>query len=118
MNGPRVVADGKEAAVAWYTEATGKPRVLVKRGSKEPVVLSETALGRVDLVARGEDLYVSWMEDTGEIRIQKLGGKPTIVARVSPKRSSGYPRMAIVDDGILVAWTDPEARRVRTTVIR
>lgn len=118
MNGPRVVADGKEPAVAWYTEATGKPRVLVKRGSKEPVILSETALGRVDLVARGEDLYVSWMEESGEIRIQKLGGEPVVVAKVPPKRSSGYPRMALTDDGILIAWTDPEAGRVRTTVIR
>jgi hypothetical protein len=117
VNGPRVVAAGKEPAVAWFTEAGGKPRVLVKRGDAEPVVISETAIGRVDLIARGDDLYVSWMEASGEIRLQRLGGTPTAVAKVSPQRASGMPRMGAMKDGILIAWTDPEAKRVRTSRI-
>lgn len=117
MNGPRVVGVGGEAAVAWYTEAGG-PRVLLKRGDAKPIVISETALGRVDLVARGDDLTVSWMESSGEIRVQRLGAKPVTVAKVPPKRPSGIPRMAPAGDGVVVAWTDPEARRVRATIVR
>ena len=132
MNGPRVVARGKEVAVAWHTEAGGKPRVQFARSADagatfgDSVVVDEAEpLGRAD-VARLDDggHAVCWLgridAKRAEVRVRTIGldGKPgevVSVGEVPADRASGFPRMASLGSSLIVAWTDPtDGYRVRT----
>ena len=72
-------------------------------------------MGRVDVVLKDKDTAtVCWIEPSDEsaslmLADVHLDGTVTnrrTVAEVSPSRSSGFPRLAKVQGGILVAWTD------------
>ena len=122
VNGPQVVASGKDITVAWFTAAEGKSRVLASfsedggRSFSVPVAISSNAsLGRVDLLAIDDDnVVVSYMEPAGEqadvvVRLLSRNGtlgSPTVVAKTGSLRASGFPRLARVGDEVVVAWTD------------
>lgn len=97
------------------------------------------ALGRIDLViaarevgAEGDPIHELWVAHFGEpARASEAGpallvdhirfegrlrrGTQTVVAGTSEERSSGFPRMAVVDGSPVVAWVEGgEQRRVRT----
>ena len=85
VNGPSVSANGRNAVVAWFTEANGMPKVQAafsKDSGKTfgaPVRLDEAmALGRVDAAMMPSgDALVSWVDgDQGaHIRIRRIGAK-------------------------------------------
>jgi len=119
VNGPSVdVLDGT-IAIAWYTAPENTPAVYVAF-SKTPIKLSDSILGRVDIVVVAKDTaVVTWLEpygDNGEaasVMLADVHKDGTVnnrrtVASVSPSRSSGFPRIAKVNGGILVAWTDAD----------
>lgn len=124
VNGPAVAADGERAAVAWFTAADSRPKVKLAfsrdggHSFDEPVVVDETdPVGRVDVVLDGSGrAWVSWLDgdtEPGRIRLQRFGPdgaatEPVDLARVDAGRSSGFPVMGRVPDGLLLAWTDPE----------
>jgi hypothetical protein len=132
VNGPGVATDGDNVAVVWYTAGGSGPKVQIAFSNDAGqsfgptrVVDSGRPLGRVDLVwdATG-DVIVSWLEggdEKAEIRLRRfsvdgLGGEPIVVARTSPSRASGFPRMERVGVGLYLAWVDiegEEASRVR-----
>jgi hypothetical protein len=128
VNGPAVAAQGGDVAVAWFSspkpDGAKDPRVQVAFSGDAgatfgpPVRVSgEQPLGRVDLVWLDEESVLAvWMEKLkdGEAEIRALQvhadgrmEEPIAIMRVSANRSSGFPRLAVTPQGVLVAWTEP-----------
>ena len=136
VNGPRVVANENQVAVAWFTGEGENPRVLVAKSTDggrsfgEPVQMPQSesrVLGRVDL-AMTEDgsVYVSWLqefEDSGYVMMSQISpdnsvSDPQTVGVTDSSRSSGFPRIALVDDSLIFAWTQTEPiLRIRTAKV-
>jgi hypothetical protein len=122
VNGPALAVRGTDLALAWFTEAGGRPRVRVARGAWPALgapkdVDDGRPLGRVDLVHLADGrLLVLWLEarDAGaEWRVRLLGpsaepGPATTVAGVASSRAAGFARLAAHADGAVAAWTDAE----------
>lgn len=136
VNGPRVVANGDNVAVAWYTAEGDNPRVLLARSTDggrtfgEPILINEQeyrVLGRTDLVLSDEgSTYVSWMqefEELGYVMMREVMpdgslSDPQTVGMTDASRSSGFPRIAKVEDSLVFAWTQTEPiLRVRTAKV-
>jgi len=132
VNGPVVAAAGNNVAVVWYTAGGSGPRVQIAFSTdagesfgSPHVVDSGRPMGRVDLVWDAtERAIVSWLEgadEKAEIRLRRfsadgVGGEPIVVARTSPSRASGFPRLERVGDDLYLAWVDfegEESSRVR-----
>ncbi len=137
VNGPALDARGDRVAAAWFTSAQDTDRVLVAFSDDggnhfgAPLRVDLGApLGRVDTrcLADGSAL-VLWLESMGEgpgarICLRRVGGESGLdsavtVATTGSARSSGFPRMTLTKDRVVVAWTDPgKPSRVRTAVAR
>jgi hypothetical protein len=115
VNGPRIVANGTRAAVAWYTAANGIPAVLVafshdggaKFGAPIRVDAGHPA-GRADLVLLGDgSAVVTWIEATSTIvarRVNESGTLDPIQTVATSKASIGFPRIALSNGNVLAAW--------------
>jgi hypothetical protein len=120
VNGPAVDARGDTVVVAWFT-APDLPRVRIAfsadggRSFGSPIeVASGSIAGRVDVLLLPDGrAVVSWLTDVPgaeEIRAQPFTqagpvGSAVVVARTGVGRSSGFPRMAVAGNGLLIAWT-------------
>ncbi|MFQ5637531.1 MAG: sialidase family protein [bacterium] len=121
VNGPAVSANQENVAIAWFTAAQNKPKILVAFSEDsgqtfgQPVQLNEgETVGRVDVILLQDgSALVSWMASTaqgGEIqvcRVQPQGAKDlmTTLAKINTGRASGFPQMARSGDKIFFAWT-------------
>jgi hypothetical protein len=121
VNGPAVAARGDEVAVAWFT-APDQPRVRLAfsadggRTFGPPLeVASGKVVGRVDVVLLQDGrAVVSWLAETTNgavIRAQPFNhaGAADVardIATSNIARSSGFPQMVQVADGLLFAWTE------------
>ena len=126
VNGPSVAAQGDLGAVAWFALVAGTPEVkvaftrdqgdsfgppvLVERGSIEAATL-----GRVDLEWIDNDVVlVSWLTSVGtdgEIRYRTVDvdgavGAVSVLAGISPSRSSGFPQMARAGERVVFVWRE------------
>jgi len=136
VNGPRVVSDGSNVAVAWYTEADGKPAIYLARSAdggetfREPILIADDALntvGRVDLLMTADgQVFVSWLQaDAGtgyviltEVKADGTVGRQVHAGTTSSSRLSGFPRIVQQNGSILIAWTQTEPfLRVRTAKV-
>lgn len=119
VNGPKMAATENTAAVAWYTEALGRPKVKIAFKSGEDfegaIIVDDTSpVGRVDVVLIDDQTaIVSWLDggDSPAIKyrmINKNGSMSSvyIVAETSEKRGSGFPQMEIYNGSIYFAWTE------------
>ena len=122
VNGPAAAVSGAALAVVWYTAGGTGPRVQIAfsddgGGSFGPplVVDGGRPLGRVDIVEDDSGgFFVSWLEgadNLAEIRLRRFiapetAGRPIPVARTSPSRASGFPRLARLGSEIHLAWVD------------
>jgi hypothetical protein len=109
-------------AVAWFT-APDLPRIRLAfsqdggRSFDAPLeVASGHVAGRVDLALLEDGrAVVSWLAEEpsgGVLRVQPFGpggaaGPAVDVVSSSVARSSGFPQMIRVADGLLFAWTEP-----------
>ncbi len=135
VNGPRIDHKNGRTGVIWYTEANEDRRVLMATSNdnganfSDPVVISdENTMGRADLAIAGDStLYVSWFSDlegNGFVMMRRVTdrgvlGKPIQVGITSSGRRSGFPRMALLNDGLLFAWTQTDPLiRVRTAKVK
>lgn len=124
VNGPAVAAAGNEVAVAWYTAAGSGPKAQIAFSAnagesfEPPYVFDEgRPLGRVDLVwDESGGAIVAWLEggdERAEIRLRRISGEGSkgesvVVARTSPSRASGFPRLVRVGEDLYLAWVDVE----------
>jgi hypothetical protein len=135
VNGPSLSARGRSVAIAWFTAKENQPKSLAAfstnagRSFGAPIVLDEPgSLGRVDidLLPDGSAVaaYVATAQQGAQFRVRRIEpagtlSEPTIVAVLLNNRTSGYPRMAVVGDEILFAWTDRQGgSQVRTARAR
>jgi len=131
VNGPAAT----EASAAWYTEQSGGIEgPSVRHAWFAPAIDSSVALerprrigsgaplGRIALATLARDREVAaWLEESGPhatlvARVLARSGDapPLTVARVSKKRASGFPQLVSLAEGtLLLAWHDPDAKRVR-----
>jgi hypothetical protein len=123
VNGPALAARGDSVAVAWFTGSGGEAKVYVAFSADgggsfgTPVrVDGGRPVGRVDVeLLSGRVALVSWLESTAEgaeIRLRQVRsdgvlGAHRVVAPSSEARSSGFPRMVLVGEELLFAWTVP-----------
>lgn len=136
VNGPEVAALGNRVAVAWYSAGGSGPQVQIALSQDggasfgpPRVVDGGRPLGRVDLVWDDRNgIIVSWLEgaeNQAEIHLRRFtevgeGAEPVVVARTSPSRSSGFPRLARMGEDLVLAWVDVgsgEASRIRLVQI-
>lgn len=133
VNGPRISVNGEHVAVAWYTESENERKVLLARSSDggrtfgDPIMIAgeeSNTRGRADLIlTENGSVYVSWLqqrEQFGNVMVSHVRpdgsiGNTIHVGLTSSSRSSGFPRIALAGDHILIAWTQTEPLvRVRT----
>lgn len=123
VNGPAIAANGANVVVAWFTGAGGVDKVNIAFSSDggatfgpATVVDDGNPAGRVDVVldAAGRAL-VTWLERTedeaAEVRLRAItpDGKrtaATLVAKTSAARASGFPRMVMTGEDVVLAWTE------------
>ncbi len=124
VNGPRIASAGDHVVVAWFTGADGGSTVSAMRSTDGGRTFGPREVfdggrnsGRVDVVV-GEngDAWISWLGETEgaaalALREWPAGAQPgetRYLGELDMSRKSGFPRMALLDDGLLLAWTDPE----------
>ena len=136
VNGPSVVADGDNVAVAWFTGArdTAKVNITFSKDAgatfSAPVRVDDgQPAGRVDVEFDGDGrAMVTWLERVGqegaEVRLRAIApdgmrGDVMVVANSAAARSSGFPRMVRSGDELIFAWTQPgDTARVRMASTR
>lgn len=140
VNGPSIAARGKFVAVAWYTGAQGKPRVLMATSSDSgrtfspPVrVDSGNPIGRVSIAMSDPADKAEWFaavtwldrldDQSAAVEVRALrersGLSKTILAgRVSSGRLSGFPRIAIAKSNVLLAWTEDRVKTFQMGVAK
>jgi hypothetical protein len=126
VNGPQAAAEGNHLALAWFTASKDDPRVQVffsedGGGTFEAPIRVDPgqALGRVDVELVGPDAVVTWLARAtrgGEVlarRVSPKGDRSEIVtvSRTGADRASGFPRTALFQGSIYVAWSESESRQ-------
>jgi hypothetical protein len=134
VNGPSLASQENAVALAWYGSPGDAPHVKLRRSrdggrSWDPAVRIDEGrpLGRVDVVALPDGgTLVSWLEKRAQgteilVRHVPADGAPgevLTVARTSEARASGFPRLELAGQEVLVAWTEEGSpSRVRTARI-
>lgn len=123
VNGPMVQAYGDTVVVAWFTAARDTAKVQVAFSYDAgatfgaPVRVDDgTPAGRVGLQLFEGSAYVSWLErgagDSAAVKLRRVNRDGTrdssvVVSQSSGARSSGFPRMTRLRDGVFLAWTEP-----------
>jgi hypothetical protein len=135
VNGPQLSAQGDTVAVAWFTAPERQPAVNVAYSfdsghSFGPPLRVDAGdpIGRVDIeLLSSGSAVVSWIEraaDAARVNVRKVGpdgslGAVYTVSETTGARSSGFPRLAVIADEVVVAWTAADAGGVvRTSALR
>ncbi|HFA48368.1 MAG TPA: exo-alpha-sialidase [Bacteroidetes bacterium] len=124
VNGPSLAATGGKAVIAWFTAANKSPKANIAFSNDNgdtfglPIRFDDgEPAGRIDvLMLNANEALVSWLENTedgAEIRAKKIKGNGQmeasfLVAKTSPSRASGFPRMVAANGKIIFAWTGVE----------
>jgi hypothetical protein len=133
VNGPSISANGNFVAAAWFNAPNESPLVKValsKDGARtfgSAVRVDDgDPVGRVDVVALSSGAaLVTWLEKTkagAQVRMRRVNAdgsrQPSIVvSETSTARSSGFPRMKVSGNRVVVAWTDSaNGGKVRTAI--
>ena len=129
VNGPRMVAEGNNLAVAWFSAASDTSHLNVIFSTdggatfEKPIRIDEgNAIGRVDIVMIDEQsVMVSWMEGTvikaAKVHRNGTKGPSMIIASSSESRSSGFPQMTKSGNQLIFAWTDDTEKNIKVASI-
>ena len=135
VNGPSISATGNFVAAGWFNAPNESPLVKValsKDGARtfgSAVRVDDgDPVGRVDVVALPSGgALVTWLEKTktgAQVKMRRVNTdgarQPSIVvSETSTGRSSGFPRMKVSGNRVVVAWTDSaNGGKVRTAAMR
>lgn len=137
-SGPHVAALRRQVAVAWYTEAPDRARVLMAFSSDAgrtfgaPVEVDAADSGRAPsgpvAVALDDnaDALVLWMATTGPTeatlnlaRVSPDGkrGEELVLAKGPPTRLGGIPQIARAGDHVAMTWIEGVLRRLRAAAV-
>jgi hypothetical protein len=120
VNGPAIIAQDRDVAVAWFTAAQGKPLVRLTRSADSGATFSaplDIAAGRLSGyvgLAHLPDgkLAVSWVsrnKDGNQLNLRLVGadnelGPTREIASISQLRV--FPQLGYQDDALFLFWTD------------
>ena len=128
VNGPEVSTYNKTLAVVWYTGADGEHKTKMKISHDEgnsfgDVILvdSPMSFGRVDVQMDSANVYVTYLtkKDASAAIMLKVYDHSgvlqlnEILAVVSPGRGTGFPRMALWYENLIITWTDVEQHTIK-----
>lgn len=133
VNGPDLIASGRDVVAAWFTMPDNEPRVRIVvsrdagRTFSEPLELGvDRALGRVALEWMYDGFVLAWLDEAEAGSALMLTGFDLAgeqrfsreLVTMDAGRISGFPVLSrIADDRLLLAWTEPgEDRRPRVRV--
>ncbi|MCW9706182.1 sialidase family protein [Fodinibius salsisoli] len=121
VNGPVLAARDSLVAIAWPTSANKQPKVKAALSTdggssfSQPVSINnEKSAGRVDIALDGDRAYVSWLAEgdhLGALNLRTIDKnlKPSIIFTadsINASRKSGFPQLEILNDNIILGWTD------------
>jgi len=131
VNGPAIAARAKDVVVAWFTAPNEMNRSYLAfshDGGKTfgaPVRADDKeSLGRVVVaLEKSGSAIVGWVESaaqTPQFQIRRVQANGTRSAAVTVANQSGtrYPRMALVRDEVVLAWTESEQESSRVKTAR
>jgi hypothetical protein len=141
VNGPALAASGSRVALAWFAAPENNARVNVTFSSDGGVTFGPPVrvddglpLGRVALTSLEDgSVLVGWLEyvkdpaggggASAHVRVRRVGAGGTrenaiTVAKVSPDRASGYPRLARSGNVVTVAWVADDRVKVAELTLR
>lgn len=131
VNGPAIAARGKDVVVAWFTAPNEMNRSYLAfshDGGKTfgaPIKADDKeSLGRVVVaLEKSGSAIVGWVESanqTPQFQIRRVQPNGTRSAGVTVANQSGtrYPRMALVRDEVVLAWTESEQESSRVKTAR
>ena len=122
VNGPSIHANGRRFVASWFTAAGGEPKINASLSEDggfafgDPIRLDlGHPVGRVASRMRSvSEAAVLWIEGSGSTTnglllktISQSGAvsEPIQIAPISEGRSSGYPRMEVDGESLIVMWT-------------
>jgi hypothetical protein len=135
VNGPKVVAQGENVLVGWFTAAKGAAKVQYSFSSDAgatfgtPITVEgQGIIGRVEVALLDEKTGIAaWMETNPKgtflmaARIDNGGkmGKRWEVGAMDSGRKSGFPQLEVLGDRVYFAWTEVkgETNQVRTVFL-
>lgn len=122
VNGPQIAAHGDTVIAAWFTAANDQPRSYMAVSTDGGLTFGQavgldngSSIGRVGIAFNdsGEAL-LSWIgahEEPSRVygRLWREAGLevPFVIGEIDGSRASGFPRLAGLGNGFLVAWTEP-----------
>jgi hypothetical protein len=122
VNGPTLSARGRDVVAAWFTvkNDVGQAYAAFSNDAGRtwgmPIRLDDGgSLGRVDvdLLEDGSAIasWVEYAEGMSSVRLRRVDrsgarSAPIPVAGVSGGRASGFPRMGVRDNELIIAWSD------------
>ncbi len=130
VNGPALAASGNTVVIAWFSAPEGEAKVQVAFSTDggasfgKPVRIDDgNPAGRVDVVMKNaQTAIVSWLEvlnKKAELRIRQVktdgsrDNQARSIVETSPSRSSGFPKMALLNNKLLFAWTEVDSLGTR-----
>ena len=135
VNGPKVVAQGENVLVGWFTAAKGEPKVNFSFSSDagvsfgEPITVEgQGIIGRVEVALLDEQSGIAaWMETTttgtylmaAQIESGGKMGKRWEIGKMDSGRKSGFPQLEVLGENVYFAWTEVkgETNQVRTAYL-
>jgi len=129
VNGPAIAATGRDVAIAWFTAPNDKNRSYIAfshdsgKTFAAPIAADDVeSLGRVGVALRKDgSAIVGWVESatqTPQFKIRRVqpNGTRSPAAVVANSSGTRYPRLALVRDEVVLAWTESEkdSSRVKT----
>lgn len=136
VNGPAISSAGQNVAVAWFTAARDQARVYAKLSADggatfgpQIVIDDGNPTGRVDIIALpSKNAFVSWVERTPNgteirarlVRPDRSKAPAIVVVQTGPNaRPTGFPRMKMSGDEVVIAWMDSlNTGKVRTSILK
>ena len=121
VNGPKVISNGKEMSVAWFTAAGGNPTVNIAFSSNlgesfdAPIKINDLeTIGRVDVAyINDNEVLVSYIESDDSVtylkckKVHKNGtvSEAITISTIDASRSTGVPQLEIFKNEVFVVWT-------------
>ena len=133
VNGPAAASLHHQLAVAWFSMPNNDPQVKVSFSEdggtsfQQPIrVDAGQPIGRVDICMTDKNkAIVSWIEETsdgGKIRLVEVLSTgeinyPYPDIAIDASRQSGFPVLELIQDALILAWTDVQENQVKTATL-
>ena len=134
VNGPAISTFNSSSSLIWYTEIDGESKIKIAftdditKGFDDPILINaNNPLGRVDIEMINENSsiisYMDYINDKAYLKLQKIDrytdiNKSIIIDEISNTRSSGFPKINIIDnDKTIISWTDSSNKLYVKTIL-